>query len=212
MRATVDRDDPRVVDHLVVDHHVAGRLDDLVRVVVSGREHAGRRATRDAAIPHAHELVRIAFVRAVVVARRFRFGTQRHAAVRRVDDERGAQSRHDAIARIEPELVVAADVSATRPSVFIAARRRLLPLDRLGLRFGQKRLVAQARRALERRERGIGPDALHVGLTVRGSRRRPRLPPHGRLRRETGAGHRDRHRADEPDVLTHRSSWIRRLR
>jgi len=42
--AVVDRDDPRFVNHLVVNHHVARRLDDLVVAVVARLQEADARS------------------------------------------------------------------------------------------------------------------------------------------------------------------------
>ena len=59
VRASVGRDDARLVDHLGDDDDVAGRLQNLVRVVVAGGEEASRHAACDAAVERVHELVRV---------------------------------------------------------------------------------------------------------------------------------------------------------
>ena len=87
-RATVDRDDPRLVDHLEHHHHVARHLDDLVGVVVSGGEHAGRIAARDAADPRRLVLGRVGDVLQMEVAVVLRPLHHRHTAVGRVDNHR----------------------------------------------------------------------------------------------------------------------------
>src|SRR5439155_372207 len=60
VRTSVHRDDAGLVNHLVRNHHEAGTLDDLVRVVVPGREHAGGHPARDTANPGGLVHVRIA--------------------------------------------------------------------------------------------------------------------------------------------------------
>ena len=57
VRAAVERDDARFVNHLVADRHVARALHDLVRVAVDGRHHRAGHAAGDAAIVEAEVLV-----------------------------------------------------------------------------------------------------------------------------------------------------------
>src|SRR5579871_147433 len=47
--APIRRNHPRFVDHLVADSHVTGPLHDLVAEVIKSRQHAGKKATRNAA-------------------------------------------------------------------------------------------------------------------------------------------------------------------
>ncbi len=54
MGAGIDRDDPRVVDHLAVDHDVARRLQDQRAVVVGRRHHHAEHTARQAAIATLH--------------------------------------------------------------------------------------------------------------------------------------------------------------
>ena len=70
------------------DHHVAGHLDDLVGVVVAGREHAGGVAARDAAHPRRLVLGRVGDVLQVEVALVLGPLHHRHAAVGRIHDHR----------------------------------------------------------------------------------------------------------------------------
>ena len=50
MPAAVQRDDPRVVDHLHQDHDVVGRLQNLIVVVVEAGHHGAGHAARDAPV------------------------------------------------------------------------------------------------------------------------------------------------------------------
>ena len=110
-RTAIQRDDPRVVDHLGVNHDVAGRLDDLVGVVVAGRDDPPRHAARDAPVPHAHELGMVGAALQRLVSPGLGFGADRDPAIRGIDHERGLPGGQDGRARVEPELVVAADVA-----------------------------------------------------------------------------------------------------
>ena len=58
-RRSADRNDARLVDHLQVEHDVAGRLDDLHAVVVAERKHRRGHAARDAAVPRVEVLLGI---------------------------------------------------------------------------------------------------------------------------------------------------------
>ena len=59
VRAAVHRNDARVVNHLHQDHDVAGRLKDLVVVIVEARHHRAGQAAGDAAFVGAAILGRI---------------------------------------------------------------------------------------------------------------------------------------------------------
>ena len=59
VRAVVDRNDPRVVDHLAVQHDVPWRLKDQRSVVVRGGHHHAEYTPRNAAVPRFHVLVRV---------------------------------------------------------------------------------------------------------------------------------------------------------
>src|SRR5262249_36560451 len=87
---------------------------------------------------------------------------------------------------------------------FLARGRRPL-LDLRGFGFGEKFLVAKCRRPLELSERGVGPHALQIGLTVGGLRRRPGLRRVYRLRSEGAARQRGRDHQGESDVSAHSS-------
>ena len=177
--------DPHVVRHLDQDHHRVRGLHDLVIAVVHDRQHrrSGSVAEREqatlaerpllgsvvtATLGRAHQLLRLRSQR-------------RHASLRRIDDQRAAMLAVDdrnLRAEIRPEHVVAADrLSGALLFVRIARRvRRLHALRHLAfhrdrLAFGQHELVAERRRALNRRERRVRPEALQVGLAIAGARR-----------------------------------------
>ena len=59
MRAAVERDDPRLVDHLVEDDDVAARLDDLQVVVVRARNHRRPGVEAENAAVHEAEILGI---------------------------------------------------------------------------------------------------------------------------------------------------------
>ena len=56
MRPPIQRNDARVVDHLDKNHHVSGRLQDEVVVVVEAGQHRSRHSPGDAPVVHAHVL------------------------------------------------------------------------------------------------------------------------------------------------------------
>ena len=142
---------------------------------------------------------------------------RRHAAVRRIDEHRAASlavDRDQLRARVDPEIVVAAIRAAEAAA---ATRRQVLDLGlRIGRRigggvegrFGMLQLIRFLRgehqplgiflRPLEGRDRGVGPVALQVRMTVgrawrtplaggRGSVRGSRSSKHHRARDQRGA-------------------------
>ncbi len=167
MRAAIDRDHARFVNHFVEDGHVAGRLHDLIGVVVAGGEHAGGHAARDAAVPDAHVLPGIGDVGGIVIALRFRGGLERHSAIGRIHYERGLPGGDNLSAGIEPDLVVVADVACGRRTIH-AIRRGLL-LEFGGFFFRQHRFVGEFGGTLERSDGGVGPDSFEIGLAVCGA-------------------------------------------
>ena len=84
-RAAVDRDDPRLVDHLVEDDHVARRLENPVAGAVAGREDPPGHAAGDAPLPRGVVHVGVGQVDEVVVAGRAGVVAHRNPAVRRLD-------------------------------------------------------------------------------------------------------------------------------
>ena len=96
VRPSVERDDPRLVDHLVGDGHHAGPLHDAVGVAVDGRHHRAGQAARDAAVVEAAVFPRVGLTAALArLGARGRAGPRlrrerRDAAVGRIDHEPGA--------------------------------------------------------------------------------------------------------------------------
>ena len=137
---TPDPDDPDIVHHLDEDHDVIPRLHDLIVVVVEVVGQHGRSGVRaerhDAALAEWTEL------RVVVLAPAAQFGgarrvpltrllrQRRNLAVSRIHDERAsplAVDDRDAVAGIQPEIVVAADI-ACRSGRSVATFRRRRPV------------------------------------------------------------------------------------
>jgi len=53
MRAAIRWDHSRLMDHFVAQHDIAGRLHDLVALVIGVRHHRPHHSARDAAVPQA---------------------------------------------------------------------------------------------------------------------------------------------------------------
>ena len=118
------------------------------------------------------------------------------AAVGWIDDDRAAalavHDRH-VVARVDPEIIVAADVAgrAGGPvapfgrglAIRVTLSGELLRgvganfLEPLDLRRRQR--LGESRRSLERRKRAVGPVALQVGMAVGGARDGPRFGARG---------------------------------
>src|SRR5439155_25168447 len=107
-RNGIERDDARLVHHLVANRDVTGALDDLIRVAVDRRHHRAGYAARDAAVVEVAILEGISRAAAAVAARGGNRGDallafarhDRDVAVRRIDD----QPRLAAPAKIESVL------------------------------------------------------------------------------------------------------------
>ena len=179
VRTAVHGDEARLVNLLLEDRHVPGRLHDLVVVVVAGRQ-ARQRAADDAAAVDVEVLgaggeLGLAPVR-VRLGSDARPPRRRHrgnAPVRRVDDEGGAAVGQDPLAAVPPEVVVRRVHVAQRPrlpvvGVDLPAQPRLI-LGGLGL--GQVRPAGELRRPLERRQRLVRPDALQIRVAPRRAKR-----------------------------------------
>ena len=221
--AAVERHDARVVHHLVQDHDVVGRLEDLQVLVVAGRD--DRRTgvePEQAALREPAVLVAVGAdaggahadrtgARPVLAERQLdqlEPGLERrHAAVRRVDDERRPPVVDDAGALVDPVVVVAADVAADRQQFAGDLGGRVqLGAARRGPRFDLRRLLVGQHRAplilrpLQRRQGAEVPHPLQVGPAVRqtgrlesrlGRRRR------GRTRRQCDQHARDGETANQ---------------
>ncbi len=128
VRTAIERDDPRVVHHLVGDGHVPGRLVDVVRVAVDRRHHRAGHAARDAPVVEAPVLPRVRRAPALACGRaggRTLLGLgrlRRHLPVRRIGHQPGA-----AVHRV----VVLEPVHRAGGAGKLAQRRR--PLDSLPL-------------------------------------------------------------------------------
>ena len=208
------RDDARVVHHLDEDHDVRRRLHDLLEVVVEHRQHrrtGDRPEAHDAAFaerplfgvvvgarrPRLDVLGRVGSRRRAqprrVALHRFR-ERRRNLAIRRVDDHRGPVLAVDlvvGVARIDPEVVVAADIAGRAGRTVAADRRRLsvavarsrtifapggigaFEFPDLGLR--QREPALRFVRTLERRHGREIPEPLQVRMPPRRLRRRLRL-------------------------------------
>ena len=124
--AAVDRDDPPLIEHLVQDHQVGRRLEDLVVRILA--EPDLRQPVTEAPLARIEVDVRVpgaGSVRPLVVAGRGQVGD---STGRRIDDQRRAPARLPGGAFVEPEVVVVAG-AAVRPVVDVSPRRR--PLRRL---------------------------------------------------------------------------------
>ena len=165
MRAAVQRDDARVVDHLDHDHDVLRRLEDLVVVVVEPRRHRPRHAARDAAVVGVELEVGVEARAADGAVGALRGALQllldrrrpRQPAVRRIHDERG---RLRQLALLQPVVVVEADRVAARA---VVAQARLGIAQR-PLLVGQLRLAGQVRGTLQGRRGLVRPHALQVRM------------------------------------------------
>ena len=177
-RPVRQRDDARIVNHLVVDDDVVGRLQNAIGVVVAGGEHRAGDPARDAPVPHAHVPVVVALV--IEAPRLLVEGPLLHRgpAARRVDDHRGLSGRQHRVARVEP----VAAVAAAEGGAGLGAPRRRRVLGGEGHRpllvEGGHLLVGQVRprlvrEPLDRRDRLVPPNALEVGLAVGRPGRRP---------------------------------------
>src|SRR6185295_8935186 len=72
VRPPVERDDARIVHHLVTDHDLSGGLEDAVAVAVDDRQHRPYDAARDAAVVQ-REVLRTperSFAETAAIARR----------------------------------------------------------------------------------------------------------------------------------------------
>ncbi len=222
VRTAVERDDARVVRHLVHDHHVAGRLHDLQVAVVARLQ--ARQAEVHAALAEREDFRIFERVRPPLLnlrgapllrVRRHR----RKAAVRRIADER--RPSIVPVAADDPELVVVAGARIVRARLRDAVQHgvdeavaelrvavvlgdlRGEPLKLVDLRVGELRLPFPLLRPLQRRHGVVRPDALKIGMAVR----RARQP--GRLRAD-GDGDRCRENEDDgEEALGHVSSAFR---
>ncbi len=147
----VQRDDPRVVDHLEIDHHIARPLHDLDAVVVAERQHRGGEAAGDAAVPAVeirHPVIGLAPDPARpagrVQARAF-LGQRRQAAIHGIDQQRGAPAGAGHFDPVAHAQLAGLGFLGGRPAGI------LHPVtDHLVLGVGQPHAPAHGRRPLQR--------------------------------------------------------------
>ena len=178
VRAAVDRDDPRLVDHLDLNGDVSGRLEDLVVVVIEVGNHLDRHRPGNAPLPTVAVEPGIAF--APPLARllashepRDRFRRHRDPSVRGIDDQGGLLQPP---ARLRPGRSGAAGRGNDRRAGVAVT---------LHLRLGH---------LLQRSRRRVVPDPLQVGIAPR----RARGSFAAALRRHQGHAQ-QRGRANRPD-------------
>ena len=177
MRPPVERYDTRAVHHLVQQHHVVRRLDQLDVLVVAGRCHRGAGIEAEQAADREHPAAEVfdpsAVDRRVTVHAfaslslgrplRVRLGCQRrHAPVRGIDDQRCLVGLAEGVAGIEPELVVVADDVGRLLVVAHGKFGESLGLEGSRFFIGEKLLVGQRTRTFERRQGAEVPDTVQI--------------------------------------------------
>ena len=99
---------------------------------------------------------------------------RRDLPIGRIDNQRSPPAAHD-LSAIAPKFVIGADdIGIGRPIAAIAVglvNRFLGVLESFA--FGKKLFGGEVRRALQRRNRHVGPNALQIRLLVRRAWRRP---------------------------------------
>ncbi|PYR17513.1 MAG: hypothetical protein DMF94_23480 [Acidobacteria bacterium] len=173
MRTAGQADDSGTVDHLVEDHDVVGRLNDLHVVVVRARHHRRSRVEPEDAAFRQRTLFRVVVPVSPLFGSLLGFGSQwRDAAIRRIHDQRGLL--RDPRPEIPPEVVVRTlDVGGGAAVAPILVGR----LDSLlGKFFGflvcHRLFAGEVARPLEWGELSEVPRALQIRATVGCSRHR----------------------------------------
>ncbi len=198
-RPAVGRDDAGLVHHLQLDGDHARRLEDADAVVVVEREHRGRHAAGDAAVPaveigdpveglpgavaRAHERAQALAFRRLV----------RQPAVGRIDEQGGPPVRR---AGLDP--VAHAELAVLLLGGEAGGRGRELLHPRGVFLIGQEHAVALLGRALQGREVEVvdRPGSAQVRLTPRGLLRLIVLRHRRNDRQVLVLGGRDRRRAE----------------
>ena len=221
MRPIVGGDDARgVVRHFRKQHHKAGRLKDLIEVVVGRRGHR-RPLMGPGQAPLLGRPILVTLETARVTPQRRQdsrvLGPRRNTPIRRVDNERGATARQSlGVRRPQPHgVVVVGRVRlhrrrlsggrvlvqriGERPTPQRVDPRRRQGLDQRGRLFlRQERLIGQLLRTLKRGKRLGRPHALQVWSTIRGARHGPGL---GRLGTRDRRNGQQQNRREEPKAL-----------
>ncbi len=185
VRAVVERDDPRFVDHLVANGDIFRCLHDLIGVAVDCRHHRSGQSARDAAVVHAavEPRIRSSLAVARVVQCRNRGFTllclRRHAgqlSVGWIDDE--PRTAAVALQVFVPVCGAGAGLGAADATSNLCRQRLPLPGERLEFRGAEVPDASPVEpvRSLERRVGFVfvRVEAFDVGVPPRLLRRRPR--------------------------------------
>ena len=178
-RAAVERNDARVVDHLVGNDHAIRRLQDTRAVAVDGRPERPDGAARDAAIVEAEILHRVPRpdTEGAGHAPLPSLGQHRwESAVRRIDDHRRVTESARALL-VTKRADGTAVLRFARAVTLRAACRKLF--------VGQVLPRAELLGTLLRNAAHVvrGPDSLQIGMAPRRRRRRPaRIDARSRFR------------------------------
>ena len=210
-RRIVQGHDPRVVDHLGVNHDVIARLEQLEDVaLVAGNNRRAGAPAKDAAVrqPGILRTIRPLELRRTLGLPRLRpWGGLGELSIPRVGDERGAlrpiRLRQDVVEHL-------ATVAGRLPALALPPPgRHLLSIPGF-LRRGERFLAGEFVGTLERHLGGIVPDPLQVRLSVRCPRHGPGIrlvrPRRGRLTADHLRQRRDHQRHHREGPLPCRDS------
>src|SRR5579883_1515108 len=103
-----------------------------------------------------------------------RGGERRHLSIGRIHNEGGPEVRRTLGIGIPPEIVIGSNL-ARGERAFARSPAKNFRFVRGGFRRGENLLALQILGALQGDDRGVAPYALEIWLTLRGSRRSPRL-------------------------------------
>src|SRR5206468_8214429 len=135
-----------------------------VSVVIACWKHPTGNTPRDASIPQAHVLVRVADVSKIVITFSFGLGFYWNSSIRRIDNKGRPSRLDDGGARVEPELIVRTDIARLRRAIHPSARGPRFQL--LHFFFRQELLPGKLAGPLKRGDCGVGPHTLQVGLPI----------------------------------------------
>ena len=169
VRTPVQRDDPRIVDHLDIDRDETGRLQDLVVVVVEPGHHGAWYCAGDAPlvqVPALGPVCRTALLG--LVSSRFPRQSllcQGREFPRRVHDERRAIGQ---VSPLQPEIVVGAGIARFRTLIDAGG---CLPVLLGQLLVRENRFVLEVVGSFQTGCGGVRPLPLQVRIAPRGARR-----------------------------------------